>query len=153
VPVTVLTVCIPVLCCILQKTPELVDVLNSFDLPEAELKFTFEELYNATNMPDAVSRLLSAVLDVWCRWCAVCLRSLCLLYVCCRWCAVCLRSLCLMYVCCGCAGAHCVRCVFAVLRLHRPQKLKLTDWMLVMCKLSEVQMNKKLQAVAERLTP
>jgi hypothetical protein len=33
------------------------------------------------------------------------------------------------------------------------QKLKLTDWMLVMCKLSEVQMSDKLKAVAEEADP
>ena len=37
-----------------------------------------------------------------------------------------------------------VRCATVV-----PQKLKLTDWMLVMCKLSEVQMSSKLDAVAD----
>jgi len=30
-------------------------VLNSFDLPYSELEFTFQELYNATSMHDAVS--------------------------------------------------------------------------------------------------
>jgi hypothetical protein len=40
--------------------------------------------------------------------------------------------------------AHCVCCA---------QKFKLTDWMLVMCKLSEVQMNDKLQAVAKEADP
>lgn len=38
-----------------QKTPELVDVLNSFDLPYSELEFSFQELYDATSMHDAVS--------------------------------------------------------------------------------------------------
>jgi ribosomal silencing factor RsfS len=45
--------------------------------------------------------------------------------------------------------------VFAavVFSLNPPQKLKLTDWMLVMCKLSEVQMNSKLDAVADEVDP
>ena len=38
-----------------QKTPELVDVLNSFDLPYSELEFSFQELYDATSMHNAVS--------------------------------------------------------------------------------------------------
>ena len=33
------------------------------------------------------------------------------------------------------------------------QKLKLTDWMLVMCKLSEIQMSSKLVAVADDVEP
>jgi hypothetical protein len=32
-------------------------------------------------------------------------------------------------------------------------QLKLTDWMLVMCKLSEVQMSSKLDAVADEAEP
>ena len=37
--------------------------------------------------------------------------------------------------------------------LNPPQELKLTDWMLVMCKLSEVQMSSKLAAVADEVGP
>ena len=33
------------------------------------------------------------------------------------------------------------------------QKLKLTDWMLLMCKLSEMQMSEKMKAVAEETDP
>ena len=33
------------------------------------------------------------------------------------------------------------------------QNVKLTDWMLVMCKLSEVQMSSKLDAVADEVEP
>jgi hypothetical protein len=40
---------------LLQEYPELLDVLNSFDLPTAKLEFTFEELFKATNMRSAVS--------------------------------------------------------------------------------------------------
>jgi hypothetical protein len=38
-----------------QEYPDLIDVLNSFDLPTAKLEFTFEELFKATNMRSAVS--------------------------------------------------------------------------------------------------
>jgi hypothetical protein len=38
-----------------QEYPELIDVLNSFVLPTAQLQFTFEELFKATNMRSAVS--------------------------------------------------------------------------------------------------
>ena len=38
-----------------QDYPELMDVLNSFDLPNAQLEFTLEELSESTNMRNAVS--------------------------------------------------------------------------------------------------
>ena len=41
-------------------------------------------------------------------------------------------------------GARFTRCA---------QKLKLTDWMLLMCKLSEMQMSEKMKAVAEEADP
>ena len=58
-----------------QTTPELVDVLNRFDLPCAQLEFAFEEMYNATNMHNAVSSLCVCV-----RVCA-CVRA-CTVVIC-----------------------------------------------------------------------
>jgi hypothetical protein len=42
----------------MQEYPELIDVLNSFDLPTAQLQFTFEELFKATSMRNTVSSQL-----------------------------------------------------------------------------------------------
>jgi hypothetical protein len=38
----------------MQEYPELIAVLESFDLPSRQLEFTFEELFKAANMRNTV---------------------------------------------------------------------------------------------------
>ena len=69
-----------------QEYPELIDVLNSFDLPTAQLEFTFEELFKATNMRSAVSskrRLLRALFSLAVSVRCFHLLSLCAVFTCC----------------------------------------------------------------------
>jgi len=62
---------------------------------------------------------------------AVLRRSFHSLCVCCAWALV---SLAVRFLCCA-------------------QKLKLTDWMLLMCKLSELQLSEKMKAVSDEVEP
>ena len=40
-----------------QDGPDLTQILQSFNLPESQLEFSFEELYKATTMSKTVSQL------------------------------------------------------------------------------------------------
>jgi hypothetical protein len=63
-----------------------------------------------------------------------------------------LAVLCAVFTCCVVRCFHLLCCALFSLAVP-PQKLKLTDWMLVMCKLSEIQMSSKLDAVADEVEP